>query len=105
MTALIQYEGFVVAGASRTYNFKVITAPGEARQFTIHVALESFRPTLLKFQDGPNICFARLKQELADETEGSHAKPRMNIGEQDIHDYLERHYPRKGKHKNAPAAA
>ena len=97
MNILIQYEGFIVAGASRTYNFRVIHAPGEERRFTVHVLLGSFRPTRLKFQDGPNICFARLKQELDDETEDSHVNSSLSIGEQDIQSYLERQYPRKGK--------
>jgi len=97
MNILIQYEGFIVAGASRTYNFRVMCVPGEERRFTVHVLLGSFRPTRLKFQDGPNICFARLKKELADETEDSHANPRLNIGEQDIQSYLELQYPRKVK--------
>ena len=104
---LIQYEGFIVALASRTYNFRVVCVPGQERRFTVHVSSESFRLTPLKFQDGPNICFARVKQELGDETEDSHAEPRLLIGEQDIRDYLERYYPRKGKgkHKIAPVAA
>ena len=97
MNILIQYNGFVVSPAARTYNFRVICVPGEERRFTVHVLLGSFRPTRLKFQDGPNICFARLKQELADETADSHAHASLNIGEQDIQNYLEHHYPRKVK--------
>lgn len=96
MNVLIQYEGFIVSLGSRTYNFRVICVPGQERRFTVHVSMESFRSTRLKFQDGPNICFGRLKQELADETEDSHAAACMNIGEQDIQTYLERQYPRKG---------
>ena len=99
MNVLIQYQGFIVAGTSRVYNFHVIDAPGESRQFTVQVPSGSFRPTFLKFQDGPPISFERLKQELDGETQESHAEAHLNIGEQDIQGYLERHYPRKPRKK------
>ena len=97
MDILIQYEGFDVASASRVYNFLVIDSPGVSRQFTVDVPSESFRSTPLKFQDGPSISLQRLKQELhkEKETEKVHAEAHLNIGDQDIQEYLERHYPRK----------
>ena len=95
MNVLIQYEGFIVGGTSRVYNFRVIDAPGEFRQFTVTVPSGSFRPTFLKFQDGPPISFERLKQELDGETQELHAQAHLDIEEQDIRGYLERHYPRK----------
>ena len=102
MNSLVQYEGFIVSTTSRTYHFRVIDKPGAFRPFHIQIASESFRSTSLKFQDGPNISSERLKQELADETEDSHAKTNMDIGEQDIQSYLERHYPRKGSFHRPP---
>jgi hypothetical protein len=59
----IQYVGFNVAASSRTYNFDVLD-PKEAREFTVQVQSKAFRPAGLKLQDGPDICFARLNQEL-----------------------------------------
>ncbi|OFW09043.1 MAG: hypothetical protein A3G20_04010 [Acidobacteria bacterium RIFCSPLOWO2_12_FULL_59_11] len=102
MNVLIQYEGFIVAGNSRVYNFHVIDTPGESRQFTVTVLSGSFRPTSLKFQYGPSISFERLKQELDGETQELHAQVHLDIEEQDIRGYLERHYPRKA-HKTNPA--
>ena len=101
---LIQYVGFIVSRASRSYNFRVIDRPGEEREFTMNVALESFRLTALKFQDGPDLCFARLKRELADEAVTPHAKTAVSISEQDIQIYIEHQYPRKGAHKKARVA-
>lgn len=95
MHVLIQYEGFVVARTSRVYNFLVTDAPGVSRQFTVKVPSESFRSTSLKFQDGPPISFELLKQELNREMQESRAKAHWNIGEQEIQQYLERHYQRK----------
>lgn len=99
----IQYEGCVVSTASRTYNFRVIDSPGQSRQFSVNVASELFRSALLKFQDGPPITFERLKLEIDGETPELHAKAHLHIAETDIHEYLERHYPRKDR-KRGPAA-
>lgn len=91
----IQYVGFTVATTSRTYAFRVFEAPEQTREFTVKIQLGAFRSTPLKFQDGPDICFARVKQELERETQESRVAPHLRIGEQDIQEYLQRRYPRK----------
>ena len=96
----IQYAGFNVAASSRIYKFDVIE-PNEAREFTVEVRSETSRPTSLKLQDGPGICFARLEQELRGETQELRAVANLSVGEQDIQKYLERHYPRKAPAKKA----
>ncbi len=85
----IQYIGFNVAASSRIYNFDVLE-PKEAREFTVEVESEVFRPARLKLQDGPDICFARLKQELQGETQESRTEAHLSIRERDIQEYLER---------------
>jgi hypothetical protein len=96
----IQYVGFNVAANSRIYNFDVID-PKEAREFTVAVPSEAFGAASLKLQDGPNICFARLKQEILRETQGSPAAAHLSIAEHDIQEYLEHHPSRQppGKRK------
>jgi len=91
----IQYEGLVVAQASRDYNFLVIDTLRESRQFTVKVPLDLFRSTSLLYQDGPSLCFEILQKELDSETQESLAKSHLNIGEQDLREYMERHYQRK----------
>lgn len=90
----IQYVGFNVGHGSRIYNFDVIDAK-ESRRFTVEIRLEAFRPLLLKFQDGPDICFACLKKGLQDETPDACAAAHLNIGELDVQAYLETHRPVK----------
>ena len=90
----IQYVGFDVAASSRIYNFDVLD-PQEAREFTVQVQSEAFRPAGLKLQDGPGICYTRLKQELQGETQEARAEAHLRIGERDIQEYLEQHDPRK----------
>ncbi len=95
MSILIQYESLVVAQTSRDYNFLVIDALRESRQFTVKIPLGLFRSTSLQYQDGPSICFEILQKELDSETQESLAKSLLNIGEQDIREYMERHHHRK----------
>jgi hypothetical protein len=90
----IQYVGFSVAASSRIYNFDVIDT-NEAREFTVEIQSGAFRPTRLRLQDGPGICFARLKEELQGETQEARAEAHLGIGEQYIQEYLEQHYPRQ----------
>jgi hypothetical protein len=96
----IQYVGFKVAGSSRIYNYDVLDTK-EKREFTIQVQSEAFRPAGLRLEDGPSICFDRLKRELGAETEESRAAADLSIAERDIDDYLERHYPRQVLAKKA----
>ena|SRR5690242_11117119 len=92
----IQYVGFSEEHASRIYNFDVIDAK-ESRHFTVEVRLEAFRPLLLKFQDGPDLCFACLKKGLQEETPDARAVSHLSVGEQDVQGYLERHRPAKAR--------
>jgi len=101
----IQSQGFTVSSTARTYNFQVIYAPGELRKFSVEVLLESFQATPLKFQDGPLITHERLQQALEGETEESHVKAHMRIGDPDILQYLDRHYPPKVRKWTPPTKA
>lgn len=100
----IQYVGFNIADNSRIYNFDVID-PKKAREFTVAVRSEAFRAASLKLQDGPNICFARLKQELLKETPESSVEAHLRITEHDIQEYLEQHPSRQAPGKWRPRTA
>lgn len=91
----IQYVGFDVAPASRVYTFHVIDASSAARDFTVNVQSEAFHPDRLSLQDGPGICYARLVQELGEQTPESRPAACLSIGERDIREYLDQHRPKK----------
>ena len=102
----IQYVGFDTVTGARTYSFHVIDGALEARDFTVKVEADAFRPEGLGLQDGPCICYARLAKELGAQTSESRAEACLSIGEHDIKDYLEQHNPKKpqAKKKDGPAA-
>lgn len=91
----IQYCGFVAGATARIYAFRVIDTIEATREFTVRVRLAAFSPPALRFQDGPEISFTRLKRELGGETRESPANPHLRIEEPDIREYLLEHHPRK----------
>ena len=88
----IQYVGFNVGQDSRVYTFEVIEAK-ESRHFTVELPSRAFQPLLLRFQDGPDICFAVLKKGLQAETEQDRLLTHLQLDEQDVRAYLEAHRP------------
>ncbi len=85
----IQYVGFNALPDVRTYLFDVLNQE-DTRQFSVEVQSEAFRSSCLRVQDGPNICFERLKQELEAETEKLRVEARLCVSATDIQEYLER---------------
>jgi hypothetical protein len=99
----IQYQGFSLTAGSRVYNFQVIEKT-ETRKFTVRIPFEVFTSTSVKLQDGPGICFARLEQEMKNETSELRVNPHISIGDSDIQKYIDQHFPRKSPpvHKFVP---
>jgi len=91
----IQYVGFNGTAGSRIYDFHVIDVAHEPREFAVEIQSAAFGPSRLRFQEGPDICFARLKQGLQEETQGAGAEGHLDISEQDVRVYLEAHRPAK----------
>jgi len=91
----IQFAGHDIGVNSRIYNFDVMDPPREAREFTVEIESKTSRWGSLKLQDGPSICFERLRRELERETPELHAEAHLQIGEQDVKEYLARQHPKK----------
>ena len=91
----IQFAGYDIKANSRIYNFDVMDPPREAREFTVQIESDTSRWGSLKLQDGPSICFERLRRALERETPSLRAESRLRIGEQDIQEYLARQHPRE----------
>jgi hypothetical protein len=101
----IQFVGYDIAANSRIYNFDVFDPPRDAREFSVEVESPTSRWASLKLQDGPSICFDRLRHELERETPELCAEPRLHIGEQDIREYMARHPAREKGFGHRPDGA
>src|SRR5271157_5757786 len=91
----IQFAGYDIEANSRIYNFDVMDPPREAREFTVEIESKTSRWGSLNLQDGPGICFERLRHELERETPELYAESHLRIGEQDVQEYLARQHPQK----------
>ena len=91
----IQFAGYDIEANSRIYNFDVMDPPREKREFTVEIESKTSRWGSLKLQDGPGICFERLRRELERETPELCTESHLRIGEQDVQEYLARQHPRE----------
>jgi hypothetical protein len=93
----IQYRGFSNEATSRVYAYHVINPPQGSRTFTVDIETDALHSPPLKIQDGPGICYTRLRQELARETCDSPTETHLHITQGDIREYMERTYPKPVK--------
>jgi len=96
----IQFAGYDIKLNSRIYNFDVLDPPREAREFTVEIESQTSRWASLKLQDGPGICFERLRRELERETHELCATSRLHITDQDVREYLVQQHPREKPIRN-----
>lgn len=64
----IRYMGFECTSAGRAYRLRV-EGPGDPREFTLTIPNGAFEARQARFQDAPDLCFARLQRELATNAE------------------------------------
>ena len=93
----IQYRGFSPGATSRIYAYQVVDPPQGTRDFTVSVQNDAFHSPPFRIQDGPGICYARLKEELDRETSEFPAEPHIGITPSDIQEYVEKTYPKSVK--------
>ena len=60
----LEYVGFRTEPASRSYVLRIRSRGGEARDVTLTIPFRAFAAGLARYQDGPEICFAKLSADL-----------------------------------------
>ena len=66
--ASVRYLGFESKGDGRAYTLRV-DGEGEPRMVTVTIPHAAFNSRQARFQDAPELCFARLQRELAANSE------------------------------------
>jgi hypothetical protein len=64
----IRYMGFECTSEGRSYRLRV-DGVGDPRLFTVTIPNEAFESRKARFQDAPELCFARLQRELGSNAE------------------------------------
>jgi hypothetical protein len=61
---IVQYLGCQPALDVRTYSFRVVDFPSKEREFAVSIKNSSMSNNF-KYQDAPDLCFSKLKHDLA----------------------------------------
>ncbi len=95
-SSIVQYVGYQVRHESRDYAFLVRAAGGESREFLLSISNEAFQSHRARFQDAPDICSIRLRQELAAHDHPEQSK--FTITDSDLEAYRVAHSPKPVRH-------
>ncbi len=86
----VEYLGFRNAPDRREYLLRVRSGP-DAREYTVWIAHAAFAARQALLQDGPDICYQKLRRELADAAfDGARG---VAVTEADLVSYREAHAP------------
>jgi hypothetical protein len=93
---LVQFVRFESKALVREYTFTVKEASGDPREFILSISNEAFNARRVRYQDGPDVCSAKLRQELA--AYGNHPPgTHYLITDEDLEDYRTSHAPRSAR--------
>lgn len=84
---MLQYTGFAVLPSGRQYAFALHDPKLPERSFTVVIAARDFGVGLLKYQDGPDLCYGKLQAALAAEELDGPVSARQQVTETDIEAY------------------
>jgi len=85
--ASVRYMGFKATADGREYTLRV-DGEGDPRVFTVVIAHTAFASRQARFQDAPDLCFAKLQRELAANAELPQGSP-LVVTSADLADYRE----------------
>jgi hypothetical protein len=94
---IIQYTGYQPEPNCRTYGFQVREDAADVRNFILSVKTQSLSDCKFKDQDIPDLCYAKMKEDLASETEARPLPLLVTISDLELHNYMDEHYPAKKK--------
>ena len=89
----IQYLGFQLKARGRDYNYRVMGAKIETREFTLSISNQAFANRHVPYQDAADLCYQKLRKDLAAETAESPIPRHVTISIQELDAYRDRHRP------------
>jgi hypothetical protein len=90
---LVQFVRFEAKASAREYTFTVREPSTDPREFTLSISNDAFNERRVRFQDAPDVCSLKLRQELA--AHGNHPpNTHYLITNGDLEDYRSTHAPR-----------
>jgi hypothetical protein len=96
-TSQVQYVGFRISDTSRDYRLLVHHPDGQCDEFIIAIEHEAFLSHRVRYQDGAEICFLKLRQVLEARASTPDSAPpalRQTVTEDNLREYRESHAPK-----------
>ena len=88
----VEYIGFKSLATAREYRLRVHQAATATLEVTIIIDNTAFLSKLVRYQDGPEVCFHRLQREVAAAT--GTMPERLNVTDEDLEAYRVAHAPK-----------
>jgi hypothetical protein len=99
--AAVRYMGFQSTNEGREYTLRVDGQGEEPRLFVLVIPHEAFTSKEARFQDAPDLCFAKLQRELLGENEPTPGS-RLVLTSADLAQYRETQTKRTPERKPRP---
>jgi hypothetical protein len=93
----IQYWGCQSDRGVRQYTFRVLEQLKDDREFVYNFKTETLMTQQFKFQDVPDLCFTKLKNDLELEIAEAPLCSQRSVSDGELQKYLADHYPAKRK--------
>lgn len=101
IVAHVEYMGFKSLESRREYRLRVHQGANVLQDVTIVIENAAFLGKLVRYQDGPELCFHKLQRVVATSTE---AMPdRLYVNDADLADYAAAHAPKSTRRAKPPA--
>ncbi len=89
----IQYLGFQLKPRGRDYNYRVVDPKAETREFTLTISNQAFAAQHVPYQDAADLCYQKLRRDLAAETAESPVPRHHTISSEELAEYRLRNRP------------
>ena len=90
---VIQYLGFQLKPRGRDYSYRVVGPKSETREFTLTISNQAFADRQVPYQDAADLCYQKLRKELAAENAESPLPRHHTISKQELDEYRARYRP------------
>ena len=89
----IQYIGFDLKPRGRDYRYRVVDPKTEPREFALTISNQAFAARLVAYQDAADLCYQKLRRDLAAETEENPLPRHHTVSSAEIEQYREKNRP------------
>ena len=89
----VEYLDFAATTAVREYRL-LVRRGTDIHEVTVAIPNEAFLSGRVRYQDAPDICFLKIRRELAAGEDGTFPAPALRMTDQELEEYRVSHTPK-----------